>query len=54
VNINVIYPKNKQTDLRDKCKLIPVTFAFTDEYGQFLFGVTSEADFVIKLLKHED
>lgn len=32
-----------------ECELIPVTFAFTDECGQFLFGVESEKDYVIKV-----
>lgn len=32
-----------------ECELIPVTFTFTDECGQFLFGVESEKDFVIKV-----
>jgi len=31
------------------CKLIPVTFAFTDECGQFLFGVDSGIDYVVKV-----
>lgn len=31
------------------CNLIPVTFAFTDECGQFLFGVESGVDYVIKV-----
>lgn len=33
----------------DPCELIPITFAFTDECGQFLFGVDSGIDFVIKV-----
>ena len=33
----------------DPCDLIPVTFTFTDECGQFLFGVESCVDFVIKV-----
>ncbi len=32
-----------------ECELIPVTFTFTDECGQFLFGVESEKDYVIKV-----
>jgi hypothetical protein len=32
-----------------KCDLIPVTFSFTDDCGQFLFGVNSENDYVIKV-----
>ncbi len=31
------------------CDLIPVTFTFTDECGQFLFGVESEKDYVVKV-----
>lgn len=31
------------------CNLIPVTFTFTDECGQFLFGVDSCKDYVIKV-----
>lgn len=31
------------------CDLIPVTFAFTDECGQFLFGVESGVEYVIKV-----
>lgn len=34
---------------KGKCDLIPITFAFTDECGQFLFGVKSEKDYVIKV-----
>lgn len=33
----------------DPCNLIPVTFAFTDKCGQFLFGVDSNVDYVIKV-----
>lgn len=33
----------------DPCELIPVTFSFTDECGQFLFGVPSGVEFVIKV-----
>lgn len=33
----------------DKCKLKPITFAFTDDCGQFLFGVDSCKDYVIKV-----
>ena len=32
-----------------ECELIPITFTFTDECGQFLFGVESEKDYVIKV-----
>lgn len=46
------YAKNAVVKLfvkKDKCKLIPVTFAFTDECGQFLFGVKSGLDYVVKV-----
>lgn len=33
----------------DQCDLIPITFTFTDECGQFLFGVPSGVEFVIKI-----
>ena len=31
------------------CDLIPVTFTFTDECGQFLFGVESGVEYVVKV-----
>lgn len=33
----------------DCCDLIPITFAYTDECGQFLFGVPAGVDIVIKV-----
>lgn len=33
----------------DPCELVPITFAFTDDCGQFLFGVDSNIEFVIKV-----
>ena len=33
----------------DPCELIPVTFTYTDACGQFLFGVPSCTEFVIKV-----
>lgn len=33
----------------DPCDLIPVTFSFTDECGQFLFGVKSGIEYVVKV-----
>jgi hypothetical protein len=33
----------------DPCNLIPVTFAYTDACGQFLFGVCSNQEYVIKV-----
>jgi hypothetical protein len=44
-----LFKKKKEKDSCDTCDLIPVTFAFTDECGQFLFGVDSEIDFIIKV-----
>ncbi len=38
---------------KDPCKLIPVTFAFTDKCGQFMFGVPSCHEFVIKVFFFE-
>jgi len=32
-----------------KCDMIPVTFAFTDDCGQFLFGVDTCHEYVIKV-----
>lgn len=34
--------------------LIPVTFTFTDEFGQFLFGVEAEIELVIKVFYYEE
>lgn len=38
---------------KDQCKLVPVTFAFTDKCGQFMFGVPSCQEFVIKVFFFE-
>lgn len=35
------------------CDLIPVTFTFTDECGQFLFGVDSCVEYVVKVFFFE-
>jgi len=32
--------------------LTPVTYAFTDDYGHFMFGVESRADYVIKVFHY--
>lgn len=40
-------------DFFDKCDLIPVTFTFTDDCGQFLFGVESYVDYVIKVFYYK-
>ncbi|MDF2541200.1 MAG: hypothetical protein K0S47_918 [Herbinix sp.] len=42
-----LFKKRYYKDCCDTCDLIPVTFAFTDECGQFLFGVDSETDYVL-------
>jgi len=34
---------------KDCCDLIPVTFTFTDECGQFLFGVDSCVNYLVKV-----
>ena len=44
-----LFKKKKEHDCCDTCELIPITFTFTDECGQFLFGVESEIDYVIKV-----
>ncbi len=38
---------------RDACKLIPIGFTFTDDCGQFMFGVESDVDLVIKVFFFE-
>lgn len=43
------YEKEYDKCHEKECELIPVTFTFTDECGQFLFGVESEKDYVIKV-----
>lgn len=37
----------------DDCELIPITFTFTDECGQFLFGVEPCEDYVIKVFYYK-
>lgn len=59
-----LFKKKHSKEKCDTCELIPITFAFTDDCGQFLFGVESEIDYVIKVFyykpekpehpKHED
>lgn len=43
-----LFKKKYQKDCCDTCELIPITFTFTDECGQFLFGVEACEDYVIK------
>lgn len=31
------------------CELIPITFTYTDDCGQFLFGVDAGIDYVVKV-----
>lgn len=35
------------------CDLVPITFAYTDECGQFLFGVDSCVDYVVKVFYYK-
>jgi len=44
-----LFKKKDHKECEDSCELIPITFTFTDECGQFLFGVESEEDYVIKV-----
>lgn len=44
-----LFRKKDPKDCCDTCDLIPVTFTFTDECGQFLFGVCSHVDYIIKV-----
>ncbi|MBE5966040.1 MAG: hypothetical protein E7255_03610 [Lachnospiraceae bacterium] len=37
----------------NNCDLEPITFTFTDKCGQFLFGVESEKDYVIKVFYYK-
>lgn len=40
-----LFVKSRHND----CELIPVTFTFTDECGQFLFGVEPFKEYVLKV-----
>jgi hypothetical protein len=44
-----LFKKKDFKDCCDTCDLIPITFAFTDDCGQFLFGVEANTDYVIKV-----
>jgi hypothetical protein len=48
-----LFKKKDLKDCCDTCELIPITFAFTDECGQFLFGVDSEVDYIIKVFYYK-
>lgn len=43
-----LFKKKDSKDCCDTCDLEPVTFTYTDECGQFLFGVDSDTDYVLK------
>jgi hypothetical protein len=36
-----------------KCIFLPVTFVFTDKFGQFLFGVKANRDYVLKIFYYK-
>lgn len=38
----------------DPCSMVPVTFAYTDDCGQFLFGVDSKVEYIIKVFYFEE
>lgn len=44
-----LFMKKHPKDCCDTCDMEPITFAFTDDCGQFLFGVESEKDYIIKV-----
>lgn len=48
-----LFKKKGFKDYCDGCELIPVTFTFTDECGQFLFGVEAEKDYVVMVFYYE-
>lgn len=48
-----LFKKKDFKDCCDTCELVPITFTFTDECGQFLFGVESEIDYVIKVFYYK-
>lgn len=48
-----LFKKRNPKDCCDTCDLVPITFAFTDDCGQFLFGVDSKVDYIIKVFYYE-
>jgi hypothetical protein len=48
-----LFKKKDSKDCCDTCELVPITFTFTDECGQFLFGVPSEVDYIIKVFYYK-
>lgn len=56
VKLFKVKEKKDSKDCKDgyaECDLEPITFAFTDECGQFLFGVDSYVEYVIKVFFYE-
>ncbi len=50
---NALVKLFKKENCNDPCDVTPITFAFTDECGQFLFGVPSCVDFLIKVFYYK-
>lgn len=48
-----LFKKKEVKDCCDSCDLIPITFTFTDECGQFMFGVESGIDYIIKVFYYK-
>lgn len=46
---NALVKLFKKEECKNPCDLIPITFSFTDECGQFLFGVPADMEFVVKV-----
>ncbi|MDF2538146.1 MAG: hypothetical protein K0S76_1167 [Herbinix sp.] len=49
-----LFKKVGHKDCKDSCELIPVTFTFTDDCGQFMFGVDSCVDYVLKVFYYKE
>lgn len=47
--VKLFIKKDDDCKKGDDCDLIPVTFTFTDECGQFLFGVKSGVKYLVKV-----
>lgn len=48
-----LFKKKDYMDFCDTCDLVPITFAFTDECGHFMFGVDAEVDYIIKVFYYK-
>ena len=46
---NAIVKLFKKDKCNSNCDLTPITFTFTDECGQFLFGVDAGVEYVVKI-----